>query len=544
MMISLIVLVLIAAVVVVPAISLARRRRQGAGTSSPAEFLVYLILVVATLLATNAVSSLIELVLPADGVLTIEPDQLALSLATLLVSGIVAVAMWVTLERQAVQGERPARALYVSAVTGFSMAVVAVSLVRLGLWAVGQSSFSAVALADLAAFAVCWWLLERVRHKGMALDDVRSLVGSVVGLSLVAGGFGLALEESLNAVFDSGSVLTGRPTLWEGVVTGLVLLAIGVPYLWWFWFRDLARKTVALRNGYATAVAIVSWFTGLTSLTTLAYGILAELLDLDGFDGSRSPYPVLIATAITAGLIYWHYRGILGRARTPLVRLLAYVFSVAGFVIGAGALTTLGAVLIENLGGGAVAGGGRRAVLAASIALVTALAVLWRYWLPSQRLAHEPAEQKAVSRRVTMIGLLTLASVVAAGGLIAILYVLLRSALGDEAPIADTLAWSIPLTLVAGGLAWYFARVRPRKLGAGEAAVGRGGKVSTVTVIASDPGPLPEMIEGMRFLRRDDELGVVDQGVADRVVAALAGLDSRAAVVTVDQSGFTVIPVR
>ena len=117
MMISLIVLVLIAAVVVVPAISLARRRRQGAGTSSPAEFLVYLILVVATLLATNAVSSLIELVLPADGVLTIEPDQLALSLATLLVSGIVAVALWVTLERQAVQGERPARALYVSAVT-------------------------------------------------------------------------------------------------------------------------------------------------------------------------------------------------------------------------------------------------------------------------------------------------------------------------------------------------------------------------------------------------------------------------------------------
>jgi hypothetical protein len=537
-------LVLIAVVVGVPAFLLARRRRRGAGTSSPTEFLVYLILVVATLIATNAVSSLIELVLPGDGVLIREPDQLALSLATLLVAGIVAVATWMTLERQSAVGERPARALYVSAVTGFSMAVVAASIVELGLWAVGRIDFSAVALADLLTFGACWWLHEQARHRGVPLDDVRALVGSLVGLSLSAGGFGLILEESLTAVFDSGSILTGRITIWEGVVAGLVPLAVGAVYLWWFWLRDLSGKAIALRNGYAALVSISVWFTGLVALAALVYAVLAWAFGLDGFDDLTSPYPIQIATAVTAGLIYWHHRGILGRLRSPLVRLVEYLFSAAGFVIGAGALTTLGAVLIENLAGGAVAGGSRQAVLAASIALVTSLLVLWRYWLPAQRLAHDPAEQKALSRRVFVIGLLTLAAVVGAGGLIAILYVVLRSALGGEAPLADTLAWSIPLTIVAGGLAWYFARVRPPKPGAAAAEAEGALKVSVVTVIASDPGPLPEMIDGMRFLRRADDLGVVDQALAERVVAALAGLESRAAVVTVGPSGFEVIPVR
>jgi hypothetical protein len=64
-----------------------------------------------------------------------------------------------------------------------------------------------------------------------------------------------------------------------------------------------------------------------------------------------------------------------------------------------------------------------------------------------------------------------------------------------------------------------------------------------VTLVASDPGPLPQIIEKMRFLRRTDGIGVVDQARADEIVAALAGLDSQAALVTVDESGFQVLPI-
>jgi hypothetical protein len=64
-----------------------------------------------------------------------------------------------------------------------------------------------------------------------------------------------------------------------------------------------------------------------------------------------------------------------------------------------------------------------------------------------------------------------------------------------------------------------------------------------VTLVASDPGPLPQMIEKMRFLRRTDGIGVVDQVRADAIVAALAGLNSQAAMVTVDETGFQVLPI-
>jgi hypothetical protein len=64
-----------------------------------------------------------------------------------------------------------------------------------------------------------------------------------------------------------------------------------------------------------------------------------------------------------------------------------------------------------------------------------------------------------------------------------------------------------------------------------------------VTLVASDPGPLPQMIEKMRFLRRTDGIGVVDQARADEIMAALAGLEAPAAMVTVDGSGFQVLPI-
>jgi hypothetical protein len=51
------------------------------------------------------------------------------------------------------------------------------------------------------------------------------------------------------------------------------------------------------------------------------------------------------------------------------------------------------------------------------------------------------------------------------------------------------------------------------------------------------------MIEKMRFLRRVDGIGVVDQARADEIVAALSRLDSPAAMVTVDGSGFQVLPI-
>ena len=51
------------------------------------------------------------------------------------------------------------------------------------------------------------------------------------------------------------------------------------------------------------------------------------------------------------------------------------------------------------------------------------------------------------------------------------------------------------------------------------------------------------MIPGMRFLKRGDGIGVVDQGKADEIVAALGAVKTAAALVTVDANGYSIVPI-
>lgn len=95
-------------------------------------------------------------------------------------------------------------------------------------------------------------------------------------------------------------------------------------------------------------------------------------------------------------------------------------------------------------------------------------------------------------------------------------------------------------------MVWHLAELRT-KTAAGAAApiepVAGPRKLGTITLVATDPGPLPMMIQGMRFLKRGDGIGVVDQSRADEIVSALASVANSAAMVTVDADGFTIVPL-
>jgi hypothetical protein len=139
------------------------------------------------------------------------------------------------------------------------------------------------------------------------------------------------------------------------------------------------------------------------------------------------------------------------------------------------------------------------------------------------------------------VGLLTASAVTAVGGLIAVVYSLLRAVLGSNADIGDVLTWSVPLTAVTGLMTWYFARIRPRRTE--PAAEPIEAREMTVTVVAADPGPLPGMVHKARLLRRTDGVGVVDETRAVEIVAALAKVTTAAAIVVVGADSFDVIPL-
>lgn len=556
MAIVLFLLVIIAGVLALPFVLIARRHQPGGGTSA-AEVITYLILVVATLIATNAISALLELAVPGAGVIIDSSESLALSLSTLIVAGVVAVAIWIALERRTVVGRaRPARDLYLAAVIGVAMGFVAVAGVRLGLFAIGTEEFAISTVADLVAFGGVWFLHERFRREPEELDELRQLAGAFIGLSLTVAGLSVILDGSLSAIFDSNRVIVGEDSLWESIRVGVVLGVVGLPFWWWFWFRGLARRAGSWRNGYAAAVSILAWIAAAIALATALNVVAQWLLGLadESFALHFSPMPESLTALLVGAIAYWHHRGVLGRARSNVVRAVEYIFGGAGLVVGSGSVVVLAAIAIENLvrTDATLLIDDSRVALAALITLLLAAAIVARYWVRALRLGEDTAEVTSAARKATLLVLLVGFAVTGAVALIAVLFVLLRAALeGDATGVGEELSWAIPLVLVCGAMCWHLVGLRSNKAAASlppshaGPEVGRTSaqEVRFVTLVASDPGPLPRLVPGMRFLRRTDGVGVVDPDMAERIVHSLADVSAPAALVTVGPEGFSVVPI-
>ncbi|MDQ3501504.1 MAG: hypothetical protein M3488_11175, partial [Actinomycetota bacterium] len=186
------------------------------------------------------------------------------------------------------------------------------------------------------------------------------------------------------------------------------------------------------------------------------------------------------------------------------------------------------------------------ALLGTLVALGISGATTVRYWGRALRLG----EPQSPSRRAALLVLFFSSAFTGAVALIFVLFTLLRSVLaGGGEELAEPLSGAVPITVVAGAVCWHIVNLR-RQLPktpdvVASVAAPRSGDPSNrvVTVAASDPGPLPSMIEGMRFLRRADGVGIVSPEVAPEIVAAINATDGRAVLVTVNADGFTVIPL-
>ena len=543
MFIGLFLLLLVAAVVAVPLLLLARKRRAGQGNSA-AEIVSYLILVVATMLATNAFASLVESILPGDGILFSAPDDLALTLSTLIVSGAVWASVWTAFERRRAGAVSTGRGVYLSLSLAIAITVVAVALLQLLAFIFGLEDYEAGAVARLVTFGALWGLLERWRTPADPADELRQLWGSILGLGFSTSAIAFAVHGSLETLFEGQSVLLGESSLSIDLRWAAVLALVGVPLFIYFWLRRLASRQSGLRDLYAGVVAVAGWLTAAVSITGLAYFVIARGI---GLISDNEGLPVLLTSFLIGAVAYWHHRTVMGTERREAVKAVEYFLGGASLIGFAGSLIFLLGLIISRLGEVTLIEDGE-AFLAGVVSVLVGGALTITYW---GRLVGKE-ESSSPSRRATLMILFFGSAVTAAIALITVLFVLLRSALsGGDSFSIEPLAYGLPALLVAGAVCWHVVRLR-RLLTPVVASVPSStaatDPVSTttdrvVTVVAADPGPLPAMIEKMRFLRRLDGVGTVSPERAEAIVTAVNQTEAKAVLVTVEESDFAVIPL-
>lgn len=527
------ILPLLALVVVILLVVVATQRamKKGGGTKSGgADLVSYLLLALAMGVTGFALVELANTAFPGDRFIFDPAQNVATSVAAIVVAGPFLVYFW---RRQADRRvEYPQSAgwtLYLTAIELVFMTAFVVSAVFFIDQIISQTAFngwaSTIVFGAIVAFHDVAARRTPPRSDGWELPRV---AGSAIGLITAAVGLTGSLATLLAPLLSLG----GPPELSPWLPMFLVGTPIwlyrwlprwdgepGPPRLVWVVLVDIVSFTAAVGTGSAVIVLTLQYLLGDTGAAADHFEALPELL----------------ATLITALAVWVFHRRLLGSERSSQLR--SYEYGVAAIALVSAVLSAIGLTVIA-FDRSMLVGGGANDVIAATVGLVVGLTI----WLVFSRRRErgDPGEEAAAwPRRLYNLGLGVIFGLAAAAALITTLFILLRRIMGDDA--STSLVVPFAIFLYTALAAWYLlaAYARDREATASDEVI----TPFDVTIICGHPGLIATRFPPqarLRVIHRGDDLGVIDEEMADQIVAEV---NNRSSIVWVDEDGFRVAPM-
>lgn len=534
-MTSILVLVLIAVVVIVIANS---RKPQASAATARGEgddLLAYLLLAAALGGAAISFARLGQAAFPTGGFIFEPERQVAAALAGLVVTVPVTLYLWRRQRRRRLEQHGAAGwTMYLSLVEAGFMTAFAVNLFRLLDWLIGDGGRIYVTdLVIVLSVIVFHELTARATPPSSEGAELPRVIGSAVGLATLAIGVWILISWGLAALMPSVAE-SGGP----GWQAGLAATLTGAPIWGYRWLRPWAGEPGPARQAWLFLVSTGAMALALaTSAVVLGRSVAFLVIQPGPAAVYFSGLPYVSALLIVGLLVWAHHRWLLGTERTDPVRSYEYATAALGMVAAVGAVTSLVTIVFaRSLIVGSL---GEGTFLATAFLLIGGF-TWFRFWTRSER-AEREVEAGSGPRRAYLVGLGVLMAVVGAGALIATLVGVFQLILGVGG-LSDNFPTTITLFVAAGAAAWHLLATytRDRKL------FETGEKVAPfdVTVVCSHPGMLATRFPDrarLRVVYRGDDLGMVDDEMADLIVSAVG---TRSSYVWVDESGFRVAPAR
>jgi len=527
-------LILVIAGVVIAVVA-SRARKRPSGDRPGGDIIAYLILALAMGVAGFALAELVATAFPGDSLVFDPAANLATSLSALVVSGPFAFYFWRRQSaRRASYPASPGWTLYlaiIEAVFVVALVVVAVQLVD-DLFNENGGTTSWTRFVVYAAVVVFHELAARATPPTSDASDLPRVIGSGIGLvTLTVGLVGLLGEGLFVEVYGAIESSADSP----GYSPWLAMTIVGAP-IWWFrWLRPWASERGIPYWTYTVVVSVIALSMAVGGAAAIGVTIVQALFG----DVSSSHFdvvPLEAAFSIVGWAGWLLHRRRLGQERTNQLRAYEYLMA----AIGLGVSVTWAVVLtMLAFGRSLIVGANAEDVLTAGTVLVVALAV-WLVFTSRSRRGAPEEEATSWPRRFYHLGLGVIMALIAAGGLITTLYILLNRALGGEN--TDSVLQPSVTFIYTGLAAWYLLIVY-----LGERKTMESDEVVTpfeVTIISSHPGIIatkfPKQAR-VRVLHRGDGAGAIDDEMADEIVAAV---DNKPSLVWVDDDGFRVAPAR
>ena len=514
---------------------LAGRRKDE--PSADLDLIAYALLAIAVGVATFAVAGLARAAFPEDTFIGTTGEQVATSLAGIVVAGPIAVFLW---QRQAKRRhlfpENAGWPIYLAVIEAIFMTATVVSAFNLVNWAIGDGNRAV--WTDLVVFGGVVILHEWAAHRTPPGSDAAGLprvVGSVVGLIPTAIGATAVLVWVFEQIY--GSLFATVAGIELGWAVSLVI--VGAPVWWYRWWRPWPGEPKGPRKVWLVVAAVTALAITLGSVVASAIMIVTYVFGDPMAAGDHfSPTPVFLSMFIV-GLGVWsiHRRG-LGQERTTSLRAYEYIMAAISLSFLVGSATALSALAFGEF---AIVGPADASIpLSIVVLIVVSLTVWWWYWSKAQ---HAPREEEAPAtpRRVYLLGMGVISGLTAAQALIATLVILFQRVF-DAGGSMNTLAVQASLFVFSGAATWHLLRVNAQD----RELLGREEVVTpfALTVVCSHPGPLATLVPKaatLRIVYRGDEDGVIDESMAEEIVTQVG---NKSSIVWVEAGAFKVAPAR
>lgn len=529
--------VVLLGLVVIGGVAVARRL-MGKGDKpgdAGSDVIPYLLLALAVAVAGFAFASLAATAFPSEDFVIDVSGRVANALAGIVVATPLAVYLWRRQDdRRAEHPASPGWTLYLSLMQAVFLTALVVALFGIFEWALGERE--AAGWTNLVVFGAIVAFHEWAARKTPPLSDSAELprvVGAAIGLIPLVFGLGGIIGWLLSEVYATFTPTVGGTEL----ETWVSLTLAGAPVWAYMWLRPWPSRPVAPRNAWMAVVSVAGLTSALSAATfTVIQALLYLFSDTDPAGIHFDFLPASLTTLIVGIAVWAHHRRRLGPTRTDAVR--AYEYSMAAL----GLLTAVGGAVglaTAALGPDELIGQRTETAIALGTTLVAG-AVVWLYFW--QHTSNVPREVEAPTspRRFYLIGGSIVFGLAAAGALIGTLVVLFQRLLEGEP--GDTLVVQASIFVFAGLATWHLLATNAddrHLIGSDETLT-----PFEVTIVCSHPGMIANQFPDrakVKVIYRDDEAGVIDEGLAGEIVEAVG---SRSSIVWVDSDGYRVAPAR
>lgn len=308
-------------------------------------------------------------------------------------------------------------------------------------WLIGNDPYRGDALAQLVIWTSIWFFHLRLSAKAGEANRAQYLIGSGIGLSILAVGLGglvaNALEQLINANQEIISIERTDP-----ILNSAITLLMGLPVWAIYWLRGALTFTRDfLWHAYVFLAGIAaSFITTVAGFSVLLYDVMVWFLgDTKGESATQHFFTTANAVgAALSGLAIWSYHRSLIQEeteRTELRRIYEYIVTGVSLIAASLGILMIIVAAIESITPSDIStnGEGTNSLILAVTLLIVGAPIWWIFWNRIERAVLRDKEDLASpTRRIYLLMLFGVAGVAAVISLITLIFLFFDDLLNSE----------------------------------------------------------------------------------------------------------------